>query len=52
MHRRWRSRWVGAVSASLLGTAVMRRHNHFDFGMTVSDRSIDAILIVGSVSSE
>ena len=26
-----------------------RRHNHFGFGMTVSDRSIDTILIVGSV---
>src|SRR3954453_8564381 len=51
MSWRWRSRWVGALSAVWLGTAIPKRqHNDRRFGMALADAGVDAVLIVGAVA--
>src|SRR5437016_12469742 len=50
---RCRSRGVGAVSAVSLGTAFERGwHDDRGFGMTGSDRAVDAVLVVCAIGGE
>src|SRR3954468_18535287 len=50
---RCRSRGVGAVSAvSLWNRTRTRRHDDRGFGMTGSDRAVDAVLVVCAIAGE
>src|SRR3954451_16761058 len=49
---RWRSRWVGALSAVWLGTAVARWHDDGRFGVTLGDAGVDAVLVVSAITRE
>src|SRR4051812_36235422 len=49
---RWRSRWVGAVSAVALGTAVARWHDDGRLGMALADAGVGTFLVIRPVTRE
>src|SRR3954452_12691802 len=49
---RWRSRWVGALSAVWLAAAVARWHDDGRFGVTLGDAGVDAVLVVSAITRE